>query len=82
MNKGPKVSVVITSYNPKKEILNQTLESVFNQTYKNIEIILIDCSKIEPNKIIDRKYLNKINIFILEKNSGSPVKPRNWSRSR
>ena len=79
MNKEPKVSVVITSYNPKKEILNQTLESVFNQTYKNIEIILIDdCSKIEPNKIIDRKYLNKINIFILEKNSGSPVKPRNY----
>jgi len=38
----PLISVVIPTYNPKEEILKATLDSVVNQTYRNIEIWLID----------------------------------------
>ena len=38
----PLISVVIPTYNPKDEILKASLDSVLNQTYRNIEIRLID----------------------------------------
>lgn len=37
----PKVSVIIPMYNASK-FLNETLESILNQSYNNIEIIIID----------------------------------------
>ena len=41
MSKYPLVSVGIASYNNSKYIL-QTLECVQNQTYPNLEIIIVD----------------------------------------
>lgn len=41
---APKVSVIITTFN-RFEILNECIQSVRDQTYKNIEIIVVDdCS--------------------------------------
>ena len=40
-NKFPLVSVVIITYNSEKTII-ETLESIKNQTYKNIELIISD----------------------------------------
>ncbi|MCP3178140.1 glycosyltransferase [Desulfuromonas sp. KJ2020] len=37
----PKISVIIPTYNREK-LITETIESVFNQTYKDIEIIVID----------------------------------------
>ncbi len=37
----PEVSIVIASFN-KKELLKQALESIFEQSFKNIEVIVID----------------------------------------
>lgn len=40
-----KVSVVITTFNPDLALLEASIHSVFNQTYRNIEVILVDdCS--------------------------------------
>lgn len=48
----PKVSVVIPTYNQEKYIA-ETLESVLNQTYKNLEIVVADdCSKDNTVQII------------------------------
>ena len=38
---NPKVSVIVTTFNRQKFLL-RTLMSIVNQTYKNLEIIVVD----------------------------------------
>jgi len=68
----PLVSVVIPVYNASK-YLSRTLDSVLRQTYKNLEIILIDdCSKDDSLKIM-YEYAEKdsrIKVLESEKNQG------------
>jgi teichuronic acid biosynthesis glycosyltransferase TuaG len=65
-----KVSVVIPTYNRFNYLLN-TIESVKNQTYSNIEIIVVnDCSTQKEYYEYDWK-ANDINIIHLEQNSKS-----------
>ncbi len=48
------VSVIIPVYNAGK-FLDRTLKSIFEQTYKNIEIVLVDdCSKDNSREIIEK----------------------------
>lgn len=71
----PKVSVIIPCYNCE-ETIEDTVESVFNQTYKNIELILVDdCSSsalsFKKLQSFQAKYPNKdIKVFQTNKNSG------------
>ena len=39
--KKPVVSVIVTTYN-RREFLTETLKSIINQTYRNLEIIVVD----------------------------------------
>lgn len=49
-----RVSVITPVYNAEK-VIGKTLESIFNQTYKNIEIVLVDdCSKDKSRQVIER----------------------------
>lgn len=41
MKKQYKFSIIIPNYN-KEEYVRETLDSIFNQTYKNIEVIVVD----------------------------------------
>lgn len=71
----PLVSVIIPTYN-RPSYLKQTLESVYNQTYKNIEIIVIDDGS--PNDEAFEVCKNYIAVtYIKIENSGGPAKPRN-----
>ena len=50
------VSVVMAVYNTPLEYLKESIESILNQTHKNIEFIIIDdASSYEVQKII-KKY--------------------------
>jgi glycosyltransferase involved in cell wall biosynthesis len=52
INYTPKVTVIITCFN-REESIAQSIESVINQTYKNIELIIIDdCSTDHSQSII------------------------------
>jgi glycosyltransferase involved in cell wall biosynthesis len=52
--KSPLVSIIVTSYNHGK-FVNQCLDSLINQTYKNIEIILADdCSRDNSQSILEQ----------------------------
>ena len=53
--KKPKVSVVITTKNEEKNIEN-CLKSIKRQTYKNIEIIVVDNNSEDKTKEIAKKY--------------------------
>lgn len=44
---GPKVSVVMPTYKRDQEYLSRALSSLLNQTYKNIEILLIDDNPVD-----------------------------------
>lgn len=76
-NKLPLVSVVVITYNSSKTVL-ETLESIKNQTYRNIELIISDdCSKDNTVEIC-RKWVYKnedrfiqAQIITIDKNTGT-----------
>ena len=72
-SQNPKVSVIVPVYNVKPEFIEQALNSLFNQTLKEIEIIVVnDCSS-DTDTI---KYLTRlqkdprIKYIKLNQNSG------------
>ena len=71
MQKEPLISVVIPTYNRANTIL-QSVNSVLNQTYKNIELIVVDdCSTDDTEKIIAGIQDSRVKFYRLEKNSGA-----------
>ena len=65
----PLVSIIIATYNSEK-YLEQCLKSIFNQSYKNYEIILIDNKSTDKTLKIIRKYEQLIDIWISERDEG------------
>jgi glycosyltransferase involved in cell wall biosynthesis len=70
MNEQIKVSVIIPTYNDSKHIVS-AIESVLSQSFKEIDIIVIDDGSTDDTKIILDKYIksNKI-IYIYQDNGG------------
>jgi teichuronic acid biosynthesis glycosyltransferase TuaG len=77
-NNQPLVSVVISTYNIEKYI-ESTLLSVINQTYQNLEILIIDDSSTDSTlKIIERLAASDDRIkYIKINHTGEPAIPRN-----
>jgi len=69
-----RVSVIIPTYN-YAHFLDECLSSVLKQSYKNLEIIVVDDGSIDDTKKVISKYGNKIN-YIYQENSG-PSAARN-----
>lgn len=67
-----KVSVIIPVYNVEK-YLSKCLESVLNQTYKNVEIIIIEDKSTDDSRLIALEYQRlypNIKIILNEENRG------------
>jgi len=68
-NKVPLISIITIVYNGKKYI-EQTIQSVINQTYKNIEYIIIDGGSIDGTLDIIKQYEEHISYWVSEPDKG------------
>jgi len=72
------VTIFVPVFNGEK-YLNETLTSIQNQTYPNIEVLLVDDSSTDGSKIILDKFNNddkRFKVFV-KKNGG--MAPRSWN---
>ncbi|SOD19736.1 glycosyltransferase family 2 protein [Pedobacter xixiisoli] len=65
----PKLSVITIVYNNAKDI-ERTMFSVLNQSYKNIEYVIIDGASTDGTLEIIKKYENRLAKLISEKDKG------------
>ena len=66
-----RVSIVITTYNRKNGV-SASIDSALNQTYKNIEVIVVDDGSVDgTSDFLKQKYGNKINLISFEENRGA-----------
>ena len=88
MNNEKLVSVVIPTYS-RPTLLERTINSILNQTYKNIEIIVVDDNN--PNtdsrketELIMEKYKNNSKVIYLQHDrnrNGSAARNTGWKHS-
>lgn len=77
VNKRPLISVVVPAYNCESTIC-ETLQSVTNQTYTDIEIIVIDDGSTDQTCVIVEKLsMHDKRIVLLRKTNGGPASARN-----
>ena len=77
--RDPLVSVIIVTYNSSKFVL-ETLESVKNQSYENIELIVSDDASTDKTVDLCKEWIRKnkdrfakAKLVTAEKNSGIPA---------
>jgi len=74
------VSVIIPNFNSLKYI-EETIQSIYSQSYSNFEIIIVDdCSSDDSVDFIKNLDFidSRLRLFVLEKNNGRPAIPRNY----
>ena len=77
MNNQPLVTVAVAAYNVEK-FLKKGMESLLNQTYSNIEIILVDDGSTDNSPFICDEYANNYsNIKVIHKTNGGLGSARN-----
>jgi glycosyltransferase involved in cell wall biosynthesis len=70
--KNPLVSIIIPAYNAEKYIKG-AIESALAQTYKNIEIVVVDDGSTDKTKDIVKEFADKRIKYIYQKNSGVAI---------
>ena len=77
-----KITVIVPVYNVEN-YLNKCLDSLINQTYKNLEIIVINDGSTDNSGIICQEYAQKDNrIVYIEKENGGQSEARNMGLDR
>lgn len=66
---APKFTIITVTYNAEK-VLEDTIQSVVSQTYKNIEYILVDGASTDKTLNIVNKYRNHLHTVISEPDKG------------
>ena len=65
----PLITIITVSYN-SEEFIEESILSVINQNYKNIQYIVIDGNSNDNTNNIISKYIEKIDLYISEKDNG------------
>lgn len=77
---GPLVSVIVPNYN-HADYLDERISTIVNQSYKNIQVLLMDDCSTDDSRAVLEKWAAKddrIEVLFNEKNSGSPF--AQWER--
>ena len=65
----PKISIIVPSYN-QGQFLEETLQSVINQHYPNLELFVIDGASTDGSVEIIKKHRDHISWWVSERDSG------------
>ena len=71
----PTISVVIPSYNHEKYIA-EAIQSVLDQTYKNIEVIVVDGPSSDDTEAVVKRFTGRITYIQEQKAKGAGA---DWS---
>lgn len=75
----PLISIIVPIYNAEL-YLEETINSVLNQTYKNFELLLINHNSTDNSSLIVNNFTKKdtrVRVVNLDINKGGPAYPRN-----
>ena len=80
-----KVSVIIPSYNTPNQFLEECISSIFEQTYRNIEVIIVDDGSIKEqadsiDKIVEKKP-DDIDVIVFHRENRGASASRNFGLS-
>lgn len=75
-----KISVIMPVYNGAKTVKG-SIESILTQTYKDLELIIIDDGSTDNSAEIIKSFSDDRIKYYTQKNSGSPAGPRNAAAS-
>ncbi len=67
---NPLISVIIPTYN-RANFLGEAIESVLSQTYKNLEVIIIDDGSTDDTRQLIEKYTDKRIIYLYQEHGGT-----------
>lgn len=76
MNREPLVTVIVPIYNVAP-YLRECLDSVVNQTYENLQIILINDGSTDGSGSIAREYLSDVRVELVYTRNGGLSRARN-----
>ena len=79
LNKNPIISICIPVYNGEK-YLSETLTAIANQTYENIEIIIVDDNSTDNSKDIIQDFTHSIFRLIKIRNHDNLGLLSNWKK--
>lgn len=80
MDSNPLVSVIIPAFNAH-DFIGETLDSILTQTYRNLEIIVIDDGSTDQTSQVVRSYHPRV-LYHYQSNSGGCAVPRNTGIER
>jgi len=80
-NSQPLVSIIIPTYN-RAELVTQAVESVLDQTYRKIELIVVDDGSTDKTHELLRKYEGSMTYIYLERSERSKARNEGFKCSK
>lgn len=71
MSKPPRVSVIVPTYN-RARVIGRTIENIFEQTYQNVEVIIVDDGSTDDTQSTLKRFGDRIRV-VTQANLGPAI---------